>query len=252
MHFLVFDEAQRAWDAAQVAEKHPGQEINKGEEGGIGQWRKAVEGAKNPKEWTIHAPPQLVELFSGSSAQTRFHPALNLVCEIRYHFTAKIHDYVDGLLAKRIPAGLPQLTAELAENHYPIYVTRDLEKSKLYLRDRYAEDPAARYGLLASARDKDLPAFDRDGEFDAQGLELDFAVLCWGTDLIREAGAWSDRLSRKFKRGAVVRDPFQLRVNSYRVLLTRGRDGMILFVPALERLDETYAYLKGAGVQELG
>ena len=49
-----------------------------------------------------------------------------------------------------------------------------------------------------------------------------------------------------------MRDPFQLRVNSYRVLLTRGRDGMILFVPALERLDETCAYLKGAGIQELG
>ena len=39
-------------------------------------------------------------------------------------------------------------------------------------------------------------------EFDAQGLELDFGILCWGTDLIREGGAWSDRFSRKFKRGA--------------------------------------------------
>ena len=188
-HFLVFDEAQRAWDADQVAEKHPGQEaksepehfiefagripqwcvvlgligtgqeINKGEEGGIAQWRKAVEGAKRPEEWTIHAPPQLVELFSGSSAQTRFHPKLNLVCEVRYHFTPKIHDFVDGLLARQTPSGLPELAAELAGNHYPIYVTRDLGRAKDYARERYAEDPDARYGLLASARDKDLPAF---------------------------------------------------------------------------------------------
>ena len=41
-----------------------------------------------------------------------------------------------------------------------------------------------------------------------------------------------------------VRDPFQLRVNAYRVLLTRGRDGAVIFVPPLTELDATAARLQ--------
>jgi len=44
-----------------------------------------------------------------------------------------------------------------------------------------------------------------------------------------------------------VRDPFQLRVNAYRVLLTRGRDACVVFVPPLAELDETYGYFVEAG-----
>lgn len=312
-HFLVFDEAQRAWDVDQVAEKHgaagaksepehfiefaeripewcvvlgligSGQEIHKGEEGGIDQWRKAVENSGDPNSWIVHSPPHLVELFQGSKAQARFHPELNLTCEIRYHLTPKIHDLVDGILQNETPKYLPALAAELAANHYPIYLTRDLEKAKQYVRDRYEDNPDARYGLLASARDKDLPAFGvfaqfqdtknlRIGpwfsegeldpqscrrlekpitEFQAQGLELDFSIVCWGSDLLRSDGKWSDQFARKFMKGSKVRDAFQLRVNSYRVLLTRGRDGMVLYVPPLEKLNKTYAHLKAAGLMDL-
>jgi Uncharacterized conserved protein (DUF2075). len=48
-------------------------------------------------------------------------------------------------------------------------------------------------------------------------------------------------------RAAHVRDPFQLRVNAYRVLLTRGRDGAVIFVPPLPELDATAARLQGHG-----
>lgn len=311
-HFLVFDEAQRAWDAAQVAEKHKvevsksepehfidfadripewcvvlgligtGQEIHKGEEGGIDLWRRAVEQSAKRGEWTIHAPPQLSELFSAADAPARFNPDLNLTCEIRYHLTPKIQDLVGGILSKDPPSGLAALIAELAENRYPIYLTRDLKTAKEYVRSRYEENPDARYGMLASSRDKELPAFEvfnqfqdsknlRIGpwfsegqenpqscrhlekpatEFQAQGLELDFAIVCWGGDLIREGGVWNDSFARKYK-GRKVRDAFQLRINSYRVLLTRGRDGMVVYVPPIEKLNETYDHLKGIGLAEL-
>jgi Uncharacterized conserved protein (DUF2075) len=49
-----------------------------------------------------------------------------------------------------------------------------------------------------------------------------------------------------------VRDPFQLRDNAYRVLLTRGRDGAVIFVPPLPELDATAARLQGQGVKMLG
>jgi hypothetical protein len=49
-----------------------------------------------------------------------------------------------------------------------------------------------------------------------------------------------------------LRDAHRLRLNAYRVLLTRGRDGTVIFVPPLTKLDETWAYLKACGVMELG
>jgi len=42
-----------------------------------------------------------------------------------------------------------------------------------------------------------------------------------------------------------------LRLNAYRVLLTRGRDGTVIFVPDLTELDETYEYLVASGSREL-
>jgi hypothetical protein len=40
-------------------------------------------------------------------------------------------------------------------------------------------------------------------------------------------------------------------VNAYRVLLTRGRDGTVIFVPELHELDATHRRLAEAGVRSL-
>jgi hypothetical protein len=88
-------------------------------------------------------------------------------------------------------------------------------------------------------------------EFGAQGLELDAVLLAWGTDLIQKDGRWSNDRARGYKQGAHVRDPYQLRVNAYRVLLTRGRDATIVFVPPIADLDETWKYLSASGFRSL-
>ncbi len=62
-------------------------------------------------------------------------------------------------------------------------------------------------------------------------------------------GMGSGRVRRRNESKA--KDPHQLRVNSYRVLLTRGRDGFIVFVPNEIGMRSTYEALKGAGVREL-
>jgi hypothetical protein len=165
-----------------------------------------------------------------------------------------------------------------------LYVTRNLDFAKAYLRERYGDQTDARYGILASSRDRDLMRFGVDNtfqttknvrrgpwyvggdedpdscrhlrtcmtEFGAQGLELDMALVAWGTDLRRVGGAWDNSLARKYRAGSVeLKDPYQLRLNAYRVLLTRGRDGMVVYVPADGRLDETFEYLQGRGFKEL-
>ena len=39
--------------------------------------------------------------------------------------------------------------------------------------------------------------------------------------------------------------------NIYRVLLTRSRKGMILYIPKLDELDETYDFCKKVGIEDL-
>ena len=176
------------------------------------------------------------------------------------------------------------MAERLNADGYHLRITRDLDVAKDYLRERYADDRTARFGLIASSRDRDLVRFgvmndfqstkrvrpgpwygeDEDDyagnscrlletcmtEFGAQGLELDAALLAWGTDFVRERARWSIANARGYKPAgnAKVRDPYQLRVNAYRVLLTRGRDGTIVYVPTLGALDETHEYLISAGL----
>ena len=314
-HMLIFDEAQRAFDAEKLGEVHKtdrmvtgktepewfinfaervpewcvvvgligsGQEIHVGEEGGIVQWRHAIERSSNPSAWTVHAPAELERHFQGLA--TCWDRCLNLDQEIRYHLTPKVHEFVAGLLEDGGPAPLIRdFGKELLRDGHRFLLTRDLEVARAYARDRYGESPRARYGLIASSREKHLVGYgvmndyqttkrlrvgpwynadpdDPDSccrlrtvatEFAAQGLELDLAVLAWGTDFVRVGGRWSDDLARKYQKGLVVRDPLQLRRNAYRVLLTRGRDGTVVFVPPEPVLDETVSHLRGCGVGEL-
>lgn len=316
-HVLIFDEAQRAFDAEQVSVTHKktnglepgksepehfvefaeripewcvvigligeGQEIHVGEEAGLIQWRNAVEGCANPGDWEVHYPPEVAEYFSGTDVRRQVSRALSLDTEIRFHLATDLHDFVAGLLANK-PVRNCLETARLLEHQgYHLRITRDLEVAKAYLRDRYSESPEARYGMVASSKDKDLVRFgiandfqstkrlkfgpwysdpetspsscrrltDVVTEFGAQGLELDAVLLAWGTDLVVEDGRWSNKKARGYMRAAHVKDPYQLRLNAYRVLMTRGRDATVVFVPPLGELDETFEYLTAVGFRVL-
>jgi hypothetical protein len=81
-------------------------------------------------------------------------------------------------------------------------------------------------------------------EFEIQGLELDWVGLCWGGDLI-----WSPSqtkwLTRKFSKAvskwsSIKQESQQtFRRNAYRVLLTRARQGIVIYVPAGDSRDPT-------------
>jgi hypothetical protein len=314
----VFDEAQRAFSPEMVADKHMqwklnmiasepelfiqvcdrmpewsvlvgliggGQEIHLGEEEGLIQWRDALE--SSPQDWTIHAPENLAAVFCGSHLKVQWNPSLSLDTEIRFHSATELHKYVGQLLSVDNSVEPIKVAESLAAPYgcptdgMKLYITRTLDCAKNYLHTRYAEAPRARFGILASSRDRDLPGFGIQNdymstknvpigpwftedepderscrhlektvtEFGCQGLELDMAIVAWGTDLIREKGKWTIRKARHYRQTGrtAVRDPFQMRLNAYRVLLTRGRDGVIIFVPPLKELDETWSFLMEAG-----
>ncbi|UCH21558.1 MAG: DUF2075 domain-containing protein, partial [Deltaproteobacteria bacterium] len=64
-------------------------------------------------------------------------------------------------------------------------------------------------------------------------------------------GKWNNKRARGYMKSAHVRNPFQLRINAYRVLLTRGRDGSVVFVPPINELDATFSYLAKSGFKEI-
>ncbi|MBD3107497.1 DUF2075 domain-containing protein [Bacillus sp. AGMB 02131] len=84
-------------------------------------------------------------------------------------------------------------------------------------------------------------------EFGCQGLELDLPIVAWGEDMIWEGTSW--KKYEKYQKD--IHDPDKLRKNSYRVLMTRGRDGLIIFVPNIKQLDGVYTVLQEAGMDKI-
>ena len=102
-------------------------------------------------------------------------------------------------------------------------------------------------------------------EFKVQGLEIDWAIVCWDADLrINASGKDWDHYSFRGTRWNKRQKEEQKRylVNSYRVLMTRARQGMILFVPNgvdpeedptrdSKYYDSIYNYLVSCGIKEV-
>jgi Uncharacterized conserved protein (DUF2075) len=177
---------------------------------------------------------------------------------------------------------------------FPLFLTRNLNQARSKLRHESLGE--SRFGLVGSSEADRLRAeglepsgsFHRDypwhhwylagrddvrssyfcevfaTEFEIQGLELDWIGLCWGGDLIREDNEWR---TRKFWTPGIpkwihIRNDAerQYRINAYRVLLTRARQGTVIYVPAGDvndptrsptELDCTAEYLLRCGVRQL-
>jgi DUF2075 family protein len=85
-------------------------------------------------------------------------------------------------------------------------------------------------------------------EFGCQGLELDMAIVAWGNDFMWSGTEWE---LRKMRTRIPQVDPHQLRLNSYRVLLTRSREGVIIFVPPKPEFDGTTHAVLASGARIL-
>lgn len=279
-HLIEFCERIPGWNVL-VALIGNGQAIHVGEEGGMPLWCDALSRSPTAREWTIHGAPALAETFGRLPGAKRWNPVLSLDTEIRFHLTPKVHQFVAGLLDGQRDDQLCALAKELHEGGHRFLLTRDLGVARAYLRERYADARFARYGLIASSKDKWLPAFGLDNtfqktkqlrvgpwynadpgdpqsccelesvatEFSSQGLELDCSLLAWGSDLLWTGGDWSIEFAGKNR--PPLKDPLTVRKNVYRVLLTRGRDGTVVFVPQDERFDTTFSRLRAVGIHEL-
>jgi len=311
---IVFDEAQRAWNAQHMKRKRPRaeagsqpaeilkrmsqlpwavviclvgteQNINSGEEG-MKTWIDAVSDSREAKiRWTLHAP---AEEF-GQVPHVVPDDNLTLKTDLRAAGAAALNEWVDELLRGHI-AGAAKIRSTFPG--YPLYVTRDLTAAKQWLRTSsrwtlqtaglVASSSSARlhlYGVdvAASAGEAfDAPAWYLDPlpslksclaleraatEYACQGLELDRVGVCWSWDLQYDGDSWkANDLNPKTARWRPTRHVSEYLVNAYRVLLTRSRAGMVIWVPVGEAEDptrpigtmnHTYATLIAAGCHPL-
>lgn len=304
-HVIVFDEAQRAWDAKymelkndvpysepelliKIGEKLPdwanlvgligqGQEIYSGEEAGIAGWNQAIQSTNAQHKWNVYAPAKFKNEFT--NANVTIVNELDLNKSLRSRCAEDLHEWVSETLNGKL-AQASKISQNIFAQGFQIYITRDLEVAKTYVRERYANAPESRFGLLASSKDRLLRNFgikndfhdvkqvkkakwynspagekfssnnleDVITEFDCQGLEVDCAIVCWGNDYLWNGSEWE---IRKMRSQYKQEDPMNLRKNSYRVLLTRSRDEMVIYIPEDEKFDKTELALLAAGTRPL-
>jgi hypothetical protein len=250
-----------------------GQEIHAGEESGIQNWVDAVLGAGG---WSVVGPPQFRAAFSEAGIPYEVEKKFHLTGSLRSRRAGGLAQWVEELLANNIDDAA-RIGRGVAESGFPIRVTRNMERARAYVRGRYEGLTEKRVGVIASSKFRKLeqygvspapqkfhyygqwyeeaPTHPKSGsrletaisEFGCQGLELDLPLLCWGPDLRWNGSKWESHLGR----ARVVKDPHRLRLNAYRVLLTRGRDGLVVFVPPTSELDETADVLIRARAERL-
>ncbi|HUH88768.1 MAG TPA: DUF2075 domain-containing protein [Pusillimonas sp.] len=256
-----------------------GQEINTGE-AGIEEWLCALE--RSFPHWQAHIPNNLVHSCRLTEDVTA--PALHLATSLRSFRAERLSDFVGHVIAGNAAAAR-EVKGTLT--NFPLYITRDLEQARQWLRSK--RRGAERTGLLASSNATRLkphgvfvkakiePAKwflapnddvrssdaleDAATEFDIQGLELDWTCLCWDANYRRVGDQWQALQFKGARWQAVNNEARRAYVaNAYRVLLTRGRQGMVIFVPEGSNKDATrtpavyqaiYAFLKNGGLDDL-
>lgn len=324
-HIVIFDEAQRSWNHAQIAkfmktkkgildfkysepeflistmDRHKdwatvicliggGQEINDGE-GGLPEWFDALRSSF--KDWDVYVSNNLKDEYLIDNIWDEMIDGLNVKYEDNLHLSVSLRSFRTPDLADFIKATLDididsarKLYVKIKEK-YPIRLTRNLEKAKIWIKEQ--AEGTQKYGMLATSGALRLKAEgifvknevnvanwflnekedvrscyaleDVITEFDVQGLELDYAIVAWDADLRMKDGNWQYKRFHGPKWININKPEDRLYLkNSYRVLLTRSRQGMVIYVPngsdddatrLREYYDGTYNYLKSIGIEEI-
>ena len=268
-----------------------GQEINTGE-GGIADWFEALK--EHFSAWEIYLSDRMTDSeYVGDSTidqllgSRRYHviPELHLGVSMRSFRSENQSTFVKALLDCDIE-GAATIYKELKEK-YPIVLTRNLDVAKNWVREK--SRGSERYGIMATSAAERLRTRgiwaaneikpvkwflegkdDVDSsfylevtatEFAVQGLEIDYGIVAWDGDVRYEnEGFTYKRFTRNMWCNVNKEERRRYMKNAYRVLLTRSRQGMVIYVPegnkydvttAPELYDGTYQYLKKIGIETI-
>ncbi len=268
-----------------------GQEINTGEAGLI-EWFDSLR--HDFPDWHVYVSDKITD-----SEYTRDLSLDNLLGGLRYtvvetlHLTVSLRSFrsenVAGFVKAILDVDLDNAKTLYARLHqdYPICLTRNFDNAKTWIQCH--AKGTERFGVTASSGARRLRSHgiwvqskidattwflnaaddvrsscfleDTATEFDIQGLELDWTIVCWDANL-RFTRDHFEHYSFTGSKWMHINKPESILYlkNAYRVLLTRARQGMVIFVPHGSDADPTrshdyydgvYRYLKEIGVHEI-
>lgn len=269
-----------------------GQEINKGESSGLVGWLDALKFKFS--NWDVYVSNRVTdEEYSKGYSFYELAEGLNYNVVEDLHLSVSLRSFRSEKVAAFVKALLDvdvQKSKDLYEeiiNDFHIYMTRDIDTAKDWVKSM--SKGSQRYGMTASSGARrlrkhgvwvqnkiDAPNWFLNGkddvrssffleetatEFDIQGLELDWTILCWDANL-RFNNDKFEYFSFKGTKWQNIKseDNILYLKNSYRVLLTRARQGLIIFIPKGDSTDETilpefyngvYEYFKKIGIREI-
>lgn len=273
-----------------------GQEINTGE-AGLPEWFDSLR--RSFANWDVYVTPQLKDNeYTRQREWSELVSNLNITEDESLHLNSSVRSFRSPQLAAFVKELLDRNTETASllykqiKDKYPLVLSRDLTKAKHWVKSQCRG--TTKYGILASSeakrlkpenihvkgsnqKDKREIAYwmlnDKDDvrscyaledpatEFDIQGLELDYALVAWDADLRIENGDWAYYSFKGNLWKTIHSEEKKLYLkNAYRVLLTRSRQGMVIFIPMgstedASRLpsfyDSLYSYLKSLGIEEI-
>jgi hypothetical protein len=239
-----------------------GQEINAGE-AGLTEWFSALQSRFT--DWKVFTSRQLAHRDYNwgqdlaamlSNLDVTVYEHLHLAVSIRSFRAEKLSEFVGAVVAGEVETA--SALYEQIKEMYPIKLTRDLAAVRTWLRGRARG--SERVGLVASSGASRLKPLglnvhekidathwflngkgdvrsshyleDPATEFDIQGLELDWVGVCWDADFRSINGKWAFHRLTGTKWQNVNDDNRKVYLtNAYRVLLTRARQGMVIYIP---------------------
>jgi hypothetical protein len=173
---------------------------------------------------------------------------------LRYYRNTRIEDWVAALL-EGDAATARQISLTFHEED-KVWITRSLAEGRAWIRGRRVGEQ--RGGLVGSGNGGRLAAeglfvglkpniadwmLKPDGDirssnmletiqnqYQIQGLEIDWSLVCWDLDLRRSEDAWT-AYKLNGPNWQSKSNSLDVALNGYRVLLTRARKGMAVFVP---------------------
>lgn len=247
-----------------------GQEINTGE-AGVSEWLSSLK--DNYPEWDIYYSNLIssdinylsnLELRDWLQKVGNEKHELHLSVSVRSFRSEKISELMHEILEGQIIRA--KIINSKVKNDFPIFLTRDFSKAKDWLRKQ--AKGTERIGLVASSGGRRLRPIgievknelsasnwflnDADDvrssnyleevatEFDIQGLEIDWVCLAWDINYYFENNKWNCQNFSGTKWQNIHNDSQRSYLqNAYRVLLTRARQGLIIFIPFGDDLDKT-------------
>jgi hypothetical protein len=268
-----------------------GKEINTGE-AGVSEWLAALKNIY--PHWDIHYS-KLISTDNNYLSDTELRDWLqkNATEESELHLSVSVRSFrserISDLMHEILEAdnsNAAKLFSDI-KSDFPIFLTRDLVTAKTWLRAK--AKGSERIGIVASSGGRRLRPIGIDvrneisapdwflnssddvrssnyledvaTEFDIQGLEIDYVCLAWDINFHFSKGKWH---YQRFE-GTTWRQIHQATergymINTYRVLLTRARQGLIILVPHGDDLDattprslydQTFQYLQSCGITKI-